>query len=57
MSDEIEIRPDLTMKCVVSCPWASEKIPIDLQWEKCCDHSSAFIFIGTSSFLEETIKS
>ena len=25
----------------VSCPCASGKIPIDLQWEKCCDHSFA----------------
>ena len=24
----------------VTCPWASEKIPIDLLWEKCCDLSS-----------------
>ena len=28
----------------VTCPWASEKIPIDLKWEICCDLSSAFNF-------------
>ena len=32
--DEFEFRPDLTTDYGVSCPWASEKIPIDLQWEK-----------------------
>ena len=29
-SEEFEIRPDPTTDCGVSCPWASEKIPIDL---------------------------
>ena len=29
-SEEIEIRPDLTTDCRVSCPSAAEKIPIDL---------------------------
>ena len=29
-SEEFEIRPDLTTDCGVSCPLASEKIPIDL---------------------------
>ena len=29
-SEEFEIRPDLTTDCRVSCPLASEKIPIDL---------------------------
>ena len=28
--DEFEFRPDLTIDYGVSCPWASEKIPIDL---------------------------
>ena len=28
--DEFEFRPDLTTDYGVSCPWASEKIPIDL---------------------------
>ena len=32
------------MDCGVSCPLASEKFLIDFQWEKYCDHSSAFIF-------------
>ena len=31
--DEFEFRPDLTTDYGVSCPWASEKISIDLQWE------------------------
>ena len=29
-SEDYEIRPDLTTDCGVSCPLASEKIPIDL---------------------------
>ena len=45
--DEFEFRPDWTFDHGVSCPYASGKIPIDLQWEKCCDHSSAFIFEWT----------
>ena len=28
--DEFEFQPDLTTDYRVSCPWASEKIPIDL---------------------------
>ena len=28
--DEFEFQPDLTTDYGVSCPWASEKIPIDL---------------------------
>ena len=28
--DEFEFRPDLITNYGVSCPWASEKIPIDL---------------------------
>ena len=28
--DEFEFRPDQTTNYGVSCPWASEKIPIDL---------------------------
>ena len=28
--DEFEFRPDQTANYGVSCPWASEKIPIDL---------------------------
>ena len=28
--DEFEFQPDLTTDYVVSCPWAPEKIPIDL---------------------------
>ena len=29
-SEELKIRPGLTTDCGVRCPWASEKIPIDL---------------------------
>ena len=32
------------MHCGVSYPLTSEKKTIDLQWEKCCEHFSAFIF-------------
>ena len=28
--DEFEFRPDATTDYGVSCPWASEKIPVDL---------------------------
>ena len=28
-SEEFEVKPDLATDCGVSCPWASEKIPID----------------------------
>ena len=44
VSNEFEIWPDPNMDCGVICPWPSEKFSIDLYWEKCCDHSSAFIF-------------
>ena len=37
-SEEFEIQPDRTTDCGVSCPLASEKIPIDLQWGKWCCH-------------------
>ena len=30
--EEFEFRPDLNTDCGVSCPLASEKIPIDLKW-------------------------
>ena len=42
--DEFEFWPDLTADGRVNCPWASEKTNIVLHWEKCCGHSSAFIF-------------
>ena len=32
--EEFEILPDPTTDCVVSCPLASEKIPIDIMGEK-----------------------
>ena len=31
--DKFEFRPDRTTDNGVSCPWASKKFPIDLQWE------------------------
>ena len=43
ISDEFEIQRDSTVDCGVSCPSVFEKIPIDLQWERCCEHSSPFI--------------
>ena len=42
--DEFEFRPGLTTDYGVSCPWASEKIPIDLQWEKRSHH----VFLAVS---------
>ena len=42
--DGLEIRQDLTWVYGVSCPWTSEKISIDLWWEKCYEQSSAFSF-------------
>ena len=51
ISDEFKIRQDSIMDCGVSCPWALEKIPIDLQWERCCERSSAFISNGIFSIL------
>ena len=33
ISDEFEFRPGRTTDYGVSCPWASEKFPIDLKWE------------------------
>ena len=38
----------------VNCPWVSEKICIDVHWKICCDHTSAFILNGSSSFLQVT---
>ena len=32
--EQFEIRLDLNTDCGVSCPLASEKIPIDLKWGK-----------------------
>ena len=33
ISDEFEFQPHLITDYGVSCPWASKKFPIDLQWE------------------------
>ena len=42
--NEFEFLADHISDCGARCLCASGKIPTDLQWEKCCDHSSAFIF-------------
>ena len=42
--DDFEFRRDLTTDYGVSCPWASEKIPIDLQWEKRSHHVFSAVF-------------
>lgn len=50
-SDDFKIRQDPSRDCWFICPWASEKILIDIKWEKSCQHCSAFIFIW-SVFLQ-----
>ena len=42
--DEFEFRLDRTTDYRVSCPSASEKIPIDLQWEKRSHHVFSAVF-------------
>ena len=42
--DEFEFWPDLTTDYGVGCPWASEKIPIDLKWEKQSHHVFSAVF-------------
>ena len=43
-SFEFDFGPNQMTHFGVTCPWASKKFPIDLQWEKCCLHASSFIF-------------
>ena len=43
-SKEFEIQRDSTTNCGVSCPLASEKIPIDFYWEKRCCHFFSAVF-------------
>ena len=47
ISDEFEFWPDRTTDYGVSCPWASKKFPIDLQWEN-------GVSMLASSFLNES---
>ena len=47
ISDKFELRPDRTTDYRVSCPWASKKFPIDLEWENA-------VSILTRSFLIES---
>ena len=42
--NEFESLADHISDCGARYLCASGKIPTDLQWEKCCDQSSAFIF-------------
>ena len=42
--DEFEFRPNQATDYRVSCPWASEKIPIDLYWEKQGQHVFSTVF-------------
>ena len=50
-SDEFEFRPDWTTDYGVSCPWASEKFPIDLCWENGVSKLARSFLIGSSSNL------
>ena len=49
ISDEFECRPDRTTDYGVSCPWASKKNPIDLQWENGVSMLARSFFIKSSS--------
>ena len=42
--DEFEFRPDLTTDYRVSCPWESEKIHINLLWEKQSHYVFSVVF-------------
>ena len=50
-SKEFEIRPDLTTDCGVSCPLASDKIPIDLGKSDVSTFSQLFL-IKSFSYLQ-----
>ena len=41
--DALEFLESQTLACGISWYWASGKIPIEFQWENCCDHFSALI--------------
>ena len=49
--DEFEFRPDRTTDYGVSCPWASKKFPIDLQWENGVSMLACSFLIESSSKL------
>ena len=51
ISDEFEFRPDQTTDYGVSCPWASKKFPIDLQWENDVSMLARSFLIESSSKL------
>ena len=54
--NEFEFWPHHIIGYGVRCPWAFWKIPIDLQWEKQCDYSSALFLNESSSFLLVTTR-
>ena len=51
ISDEFEFRSDRATDYWVSCPWASKKSPIDLQWENAVSRLAHSFFIESSSNL------
>ena len=51
ISDEFEFRPDRTTDYGVSCPWASKKFPIDLQWENAVSMLAHSFLMESSSKL------
>ena len=52
ISDEFKLRPDRTTDYGVSCPWASKKFPIDLQWENGVSMlAHSFLFESSSKLL------
>ena len=51
ISNRFEFRPDLTTDYGVSCPWASKKFPIDLQWENAVSMLTHLFLIESSSKL------
>ena len=51
ISDEFEFPPDRTTDYRVSCPWASKKFPIDLQWENAVSMLARSFLIESSSKL------
>ena len=51
ISDEFEFRPDRSTDYGVSCPWASKKFPIYLQWENGVSMLARSFLIESSSKL------
>ena len=51
ISDKFEFRPDRTTDYGVSCPWASKKFPIDIQWENAVSMLACSFLIESSSKL------